>query len=192
MYYQEKIVASPIILTLRKTSFAVFEQWMASVIRHENVPDVLFDDVDRDRIATDFSDSLSNAINNLTRNFRKRRTTLDWGYGYVCGFMQDELHERWLAYYLTGKYNTLKRFLAQASTHQADDLLFNGQVNGQYHDSSTANREVMHSSLEALIQPLEKIGQQGITNHCPNLNHYLTQKQVTDLLTACDSITIPA
>ena len=110
--YRYQIAASPILFKIRKTAISVFNGWMANVKNEEKVLNFILNNrcENEDRVAIDFSECLSSAIHTMKNMCKTRKITHEWASGFVCGFMEETLGEKWSSRYIKSYKSSIKNY----------------------------------------------------------------------------------
>ena len=170
-------------------------------MRHEKIPGELFYDIHEDAIAIDFAEVLSKAIHSLKENCRNMETIPAWACGFLCGFMEEELNERWQARYVFDKVEKLRGVLRYVDSYMVFDYqlkpldnfhaIYNRMHSKVYSEEKQEMQPLKHSSdnfNELFMMPLEKVYEKGMKNHCPIIRGYFTQEEIEHLLVDCDAM----
>lgn len=206
MHYHAHIAASPILFRIRHVAIDLFNRWIANVVHGEQVPESLFDPIDEDGVAIDLGDALGKAIDHVMAKQWIKTEVTPWIYGFVCGFVEEELHNTWQGRCIDRKLDALFRpdgGLTAPSNACAEtwgvheeptchpyvspphEWTASDSPHAAY-DITEWETPLTHSRpCETLIKPLEERHRKGMGNHCPTLRDYVTQQEIAHLLYAC-------
>ena len=213
MDYKDKIAASSIIFKIRKTALNVFSGWAHNAHYYEEISEEILKNINDDVIANDFSECLSDAIQGVSNKIQEKKEIFGWPYGFVCGFIEGSIHEKWYARYIiqqSDEYKKASFFHSAYKMYEIDQKLIvkthtlyryylqqdlEGMINDnpKENDYSKFSLEENNQFKDEFLDYMKtesmknfiNILQKKSENYCPKVGDHLSQKEVEKLLEDC-------